>query len=82
MDLSGRELDELKLIALGRIPRCARCPRYAALVADLDTPDTSGGRLPAVPLYCSYQICAPLAARFERIASSEPARPSALPLAG
>lgn len=60
----ARELDRLRLVAVGRIPRCARCPRFAALVDG----QRSGGRidasaLPSVPAFCTHEVCAPLAAR-------------------
>jgi hypothetical protein len=62
------ELDTLRLFALGRVPRCGRCPRYRAMLA-------VGARataIPGPPAYCSYQICAPLAARLGRPATAEP----------
>ena len=54
------EINELRLFALGRIPRCNRCPRYHALVAaDAGLPLLLP-TLPPAPLFCSHQICAPL----------------------
>ena len=63
-DFPGKT-DGLRLFALGRIPRCERCPRYHAL--SLADPRTGRGResLPAVPEFCTYQLCAPLAAHYE-----------------
>lgn len=77
MGLAGSRLEELELIALGRIPRCTGCPRYAALLAlhaAGRARDDRARSLPAVPLYCSHQVCAPVAARLTH--------PSDLPLAG
>jgi len=59
-ELLPRDEDELRLFALGRIPRCARCPRYQGLKAD-----SPGTPLAEVPAHCSYQVCAPLVARHE-----------------
>ena len=57
------DLHELRLFALGRIPRCARCPRYHALVAaDAGLPMFSPV-LPTAPVFCSHQVCAPLVDR-------------------
>lgn len=57
------DLDGLRLIALGRIPRCASCPRYRALVAQhtLDAPTAEA--MPTVPGFCHHEVCAPLVAR-------------------
>ncbi len=57
------DLDSLRLIALGRIPRCRRCPRYAGLV-DAHAESRSSRALAAPPAHCTYQVCAPLAARY------------------
>ncbi len=70
--VAPEELDALRLFALGRVPRCARCPRYGAMLAFAVT---SAG-LPGPPAFCSYQICAPLAARLARPATTQ-ARPAA-----
>ncbi len=59
--------DNLRLIALGRISRCTDCPRYRALVheyLEYRAGRTSGTALPAVPGYCHFQACAPMAARY------------------
>jgi len=59
--------DSLRLLGLGRIPRCTECPRYAALVSghtDRLAGATSSGRLPAVPANCHFQACAPLVSRY------------------
>jgi len=65
--------DGLRLMALGRIPRCADCPRYRALVDGHQ--ECRGGRvpsaaMPAVPGYCHFQVCAPMAARLDKPATA------------
>ena len=65
--------DGLRLMALGRIPRCADCPRYRALIEQHQ--ECRAGRapsaaMPAVPDYCHFQVCAPMAARFENPANA------------
>jgi len=57
-----RDHDALRLFALGRIPRCARCPRYQGLKAQ-----APGTPLADVPSNCSYQVCAPLVVRHEKV---------------
>jgi hypothetical protein len=57
--------DALRLLALGRIPRCERCARYRALASTHAAPRGLRLALPAVPDFCVYQVCAPLAARYE-----------------
>jgi hypothetical protein len=59
--------DGLRLVGLGRIPRCTECPRYAALVAvylERRNGGTTARRLPAAPASCGFQACAPLAKRY------------------
>ena len=58
------ELDGLRLLALGRIPRCGVCPRYAALTDAHARGTRIRGRLPSVPECCTHQVCAPLVVRF------------------
>ena len=60
----GDELDGLRLLALGRIPRCGVCPRYAALTDAHARGTGIRGRLPKVPECCTHQVCAPLVARY------------------
>ena len=67
--LVPRDLASLRLFAMGRIPRCAGCPRYRALLALQSFAPAPSGRLPAVPAYCHYQVCAPMAARYETAAA-------------
>ena len=58
------ELDGLRLLALGRIPRCGSCPRFHALIDAHTRGAKIGGCLPAVPDHCTHQVCAPLSVRF------------------
>jgi hypothetical protein len=60
----GDELDGLRLLALGRIPRCGSCPRYAALTDAHARGTGVRGTLPGVPESCTHQVCAPLVVRF------------------
>ena len=73
------KMEGLRLFALGRIPRCGRCPRYRALSLSRATTDRQPESLPGVPEFCTYQLCAPLAARYERWVAS---RRSIPPLRG
>ena len=70
------ELDALRLFALGRVPRCARCPRYRVMLA---LAGTAAG-LPEPPAFCTYQICAPLALRLARRAAGPKRAVSARPM--
>jgi hypothetical protein len=65
MDRSLRtsELDGLRLIALGRIPRCRDCPRFRTLVVVRSRGGCLPATLPSVPAGCTHQVCAPLVAR-------------------
>jgi hypothetical protein len=58
------DVDGLRLFALGRIPRCTRCPRYDTLVAAHARGAAHVGSLPPAPAFCSHQVCAPLADRY------------------
>ncbi len=62
--LAGKA-DGLRLFALGRVPRCGRCSRYRALTRARDRSVLGLESLPAVPDFCTYQLCAPLSARYE-----------------
>jgi hypothetical protein len=62
-DRRTRTLDSLRLVALGRIPRCSGCARFHALVAAHDGGEVLSA-LPAVPARCRHEVCAPLAARY------------------
>ena len=57
------DLDGLRLIGIGRVPRCTGCPRYWLLVEAHEDAATERG-LPEVPAYCTHQICTPLADRY------------------
>ena len=57
------DLDELRLFALGRIPRCSHCPRFRALAAAGAPRPGFGYALPAAPISCTHQVCAPLVER-------------------
>jgi hypothetical protein len=59
--LFPRRADALRLFALGRIPRCKQCPRYAALSVSGEPRSP----LPARPKQCKHEICAPMSRRFE-----------------
>jgi len=58
----------LRLLALGRVPRCQRCQRFRAMNTAGAVPGLRVDSLPAVPPFCTYQLCAPLATRFESAA--------------
>ena len=62
--LAGKA-DGLRLFALGRVPRCGRCSRYSALTRARDRSVLRLEPLPPVPDFCTYQLCAPLSARYE-----------------
>jgi hypothetical protein len=59
------DLDGLRLLALGRIPRCCNCPRFGALVEAHGRGNKTRGWLPDVPEHCTHQVCAPLVLRYE-----------------
>lgn len=61
------ELDGLRLIGLGRVPRCSRCPRYASLVERYVDPHSAASRLARVPADCVHSYCAPLARRYDAL---------------
>jgi len=67
--------DGLRLFALGRVPRCGRCPRYRALSRACASENQRRESLPPVPEFCTYQLCTPLAARYEGLVASSGARP-------
>ena len=82
MDSSARSLpvlptddiDGLRLVGLGRIPRCETCPRYAALCSAYLASRAKAGPLPdvlpGVPEYCHNPYCAPLAVRYVQDAAA------------
>jgi hypothetical protein len=57
--------DGMRLVAMGRIPRCEACPRYQALVVAHMLPGRPRLPLPAAPVSCSHRVCAPLVNRYE-----------------
>ena len=65
------EMDSLRLIALGRIPRCTHCPRYRALSLMERAGHPAVDRLPPIPENCTWQVCAPLVRRYERAAPGD-----------
>ena len=60
------DLDSLRLIALGRIPRCADCDLYHELLAMHADSSRMPSRLPDPPAGCMHKVCAPLAVRLSR----------------
>jgi hypothetical protein len=61
--------DGLRLLALGRVPRCERCARYRVLAQAPEEPAGPLAALPPVPAFCTLQLCAPLAARYRATAA-------------
>lgn len=59
--LFPRRADALRLFAMGRIPRCKQCPRYAAL----SIAGEPRAPLPPKPGHCRHEVCAPMARRFQ-----------------
>ena len=51
--LELKEVDRLRLVALGRIPRCGSCPRYRALRAAHRAGKGVSGCMPAAPAACT-----------------------------
>jgi hypothetical protein len=75
--------DGLRLLALGRIQRCRRCPRYRVLSETRGRKTPPSSALPGVPAFCSYQVCAPLVARYDgMLHRSRPGAVGALRVAG
>jgi hypothetical protein len=61
------EMDRLRLVALGRIPRCGVCPRYRALRAAHRSGSRAMTPMPPVPESCTHEVCAPIAARYRAV---------------
>ena len=59
--LFPRRADALRLFAMGRIPRCRKCPRYEAL----SIAGEPRAPLPQKPDGCKHEICAPMTRRFQ-----------------
>jgi hypothetical protein len=68
LERDEQDLDGLRLVALGRIPRCARCELYRSLVTIHSGSFDPRGGLPASPPGCTHQVCAPLASRMSQAA--------------
>jgi hypothetical protein len=64
------EEDGLRLFALSRIPRCATCPRLAALEANHG--DGAARAVPSAPRSCTDEYCAPLVKRYGARSSLAP----------
>ena len=60
-----QDLDGLRLLALGRIPRCGNCARFAVLAEAHERGTAIRGELPDVPENCTHQVCTPLIVRYE-----------------
>jgi hypothetical protein len=60
------DLDGLRIFGLGRIPRCTDCLRYRALVDAYKGASTLSILPPGVPEDCTFQVFAPLVARYSR----------------
>jgi len=59
-----KDQDDLRLLALSRIPRCAACSRLRALRETHENGVTLETPLPRPPEGCDTPYCAPLAARY------------------
>jgi len=59
-----KDQDELRLLALSRIPRCAACSRLRALRAIHEDGVPLEAPLPPSTNNCDAPYCAPLAARY------------------
>jgi hypothetical protein len=59
----AEDIDGLRLLALGRIPRCADCKLYRELRALHDDRSRLPSRLPQPSAICKHKVCAPLAVR-------------------
>ena len=66
MTILPNDIDGLRILGVGRIPRCPSCPRYQALVAAYEQTTILSPVLPEVPENCTFQVCAPLVSRFSR----------------
>lgn len=59
----ARELDELRLVALSRIPRCTGCPRLEALQDFVHLGMAIVNPWPPAPGRCRHPICVPMLRR-------------------
>jgi len=60
------DLDGLRLVAIGRIQRCADCDLYHELLALHADDSRMLSSLPKPPAVCKHKVCAPLAVRLSR----------------
>ena len=60
------DLDGLRLMALGRIQRCAGCDLYRELLARHADDSRAALPLPQPTAACKHKVCAPLAVRLAR----------------
>lgn len=58
-----QDMDEYRLLALSRIPRCSNCSRYNALLVAHETKGNIPHPMPARPADCTYQVCMPMVQR-------------------
>ena len=72
------DVDGLRLLALGRIPRCRDCPRYHGLLAAYAAAGHSAERLPEAPKRCKHRVCRPMVARYDVAAGRGPRLPRRL----
>jgi len=66
-EIPTHDLDGLRLLALGRIPRCGSCPRWLAMVDAHARGAEQRGCLPGAPDHCTHQVCAPLCDRLDKM---------------
>ena len=59
-----KDQDDLRLLALSRIPRCAACSRLHALRATHESGASLEIPLPASPEGCETPYCTPLVTRY------------------
>ena len=59
-----KDQDDLRLLALSRIPRCAACSRFRALRQTHETGRPLAAPLPPSPAGCDTPYCAPLVERY------------------
>ena len=61
---TSREMDQLRLMGISRIPRCADCPRLPAMAAALRRTPGTCAPLPDRRSDCTHEICRPLISRY------------------
>jgi len=65
-----RDLDDLRVIGLSRIPRCAECPRFKALECAIEERFAPFMPAPAAPRSCRHEVCRPMVKRYFRQAGT------------